>query len=213
MGYFFYRSYFMFLKTLWLTTCLISVILCNHDCLAETQSTPAKTKLVNFLVNLPSFEAKFSQRTLTPKGAALSFSPGKFSFDATHKFRLDYDKKYIPLLFVFDGQWLAQVDTSLNQVSYIHKDDVPLSTIFDKPKDLLKKNVHIHSTNKKGITTFTCKWENTPDIVVLKTDIPKKQLLGWELHTQDGSITEVNLSNHTPLHKDSKSLFIMPTKS
>ena len=85
-------------------------------CAAGLAQADAVQTLRDFVRDVKSGRADFTQTVTSPDGAKTKTSTGRFEFSRPNRFRFDYVKPY-PQFIVADGQQVWVHDPDLNQVS------------------------------------------------------------------------------------------------
>lgn len=83
---------------------------------AGAAQADAVDTLREFVREVKSARAQFTQTVVSPDGAKKKLSSGSFAFQRPDRFRFSYDKPY-PQLIVGDGQKVWLYDADLNQVT------------------------------------------------------------------------------------------------
>jgi outer membrane lipoprotein carrier protein len=96
------------MKRLWTAALLL--------CAAGLARADAVQTLRDFVRDVNSGRAVFTQTVTSPDGAKVKTSSGRFEFARPNRFRFDYLKPY-PQSIVADGQRVWVHDPDLNQVS------------------------------------------------------------------------------------------------
>ena len=123
--------------------------------LSLSAAESATDKLNQFVQNVVTFKAKFTQTVLDARGQVLEEAQGFFVLERPGKFRWDYDLPY-PQHIIADGQRIWFYDVDLEQVTVKSQ----LDALADTPASLLSG-------------------ETLPEEKYLLTDIPSEDGLLW----------------------------------
>jgi len=123
--------------------------------LSLSAAESATEKLNQFVQNVVTFKAKFTQTVLDARGQVLEEAQGFFVLERPGKFRWDYDLPY-PQHIIADGQRIWFYDVDLEQVTVKSQ----LDALADTPASLLSG-------------------ETLPEEKYLLTDIPSEDGLLW----------------------------------
>jgi len=100
--------------------------------LSLSAAESATEKLNQFVQNVVTFKAKFTQTVLDPRGQVLEEAQGFFILERPGKFRWDYDMPY-PQHIIADGERIWFYDVDLEQVTVKSQ----LEALADTPATLL----------------------------------------------------------------------------
>ncbi len=135
------------------TRCLFILMMgLSISVMAETSATE---KLNAFVKTVVTFQAKFSQTVIDPRGQVMEEAEGLFILERPGKFRWDYKQPY-PQYIVADGKNIWFYDVDLEQVSVKPQ----LEALADTPATLLSGDV-------------------LPEDKYLLTDLPSNDGLSW----------------------------------
>lgn len=137
----------------WMQFSLAIIVMTVSLSLSAAES--ATEKLNQFVQNVVTFKAKFTQTVLDSRGQVLEEAQGYFLLERPGKFRWDYDLPY-PQHIVADGQRIWFYDVDLEQVTVKSQ----LDALADTPATLLSGHT-------------------MPEDKYLLTDIPSEDGLLW----------------------------------
>jgi len=123
--------------------------------LSLSAAESATEKLNQFVQNVVTFKAKFSQTVLDPRGQVLEEAQGFFILERPGKFRWDYEEPY-PQHIIADGERIWFYDVDLEQVTVKSQ----LEALADTPATLLSG-------------------QTLPEDKYLLADIPSEDGLSW----------------------------------
>jgi|GEM_PF-1830178 len=171
----------------------------------------AKETLRKELENMPSFKARFFQDNNHRNGGQ---SAGVFFFSKNHKFKMIYKTGDTPYEFTFDGYWLAQDDTELKQISYIHKEDFPLAYLFDDPEAFISLVTYLKAReDQSGHRVYDIKAKDLQGAVSIFFNRKTGQLSGWQLKNEDNSTTYLVFKDYEKNPTVSDDFFALPNAS
>jgi len=137
----------------WVQTGFAVIVMTLSLSLSAAES--ATEKLNQFVQNVVTFKAKFSQTVLDARGQVLEEAQGFFVLERPGKFRWDYDLPY-PQHIIADGQRIWFYDVDLEQVTVKSQ----LDALADTPASLLSG-------------------KTLPEDKYLLTDLPSEDGLLW----------------------------------
>jgi len=114
----------------WMQFSLAIIVMTLSLSLSAAES--ATEKLNQFVQNVVTFKAKFTQTVLDPRGQVLEEAQGFFILERPGKFRWDYDMPY-PQHIIADGERIWFYDVDLEQVTVKSQ----LEALADTPATLL----------------------------------------------------------------------------
>ena len=94
---------------------ILPIIIC-----VLTSTQLQSSELTNYLNNLKTFQASFTQSVFSPSNKEKQKSSGLIAVKSPDKFYLEYKKPY-RLVYVADGKKLWSYDEDLEQSSLSHK--------------------------------------------------------------------------------------------
>ena len=156
------------------------------------------SELTNYLNNLHTFQANFSQNVFSSNNTEKQKSKGLIVVKSPNNFYLKYNEPY-NLTYVADGKKLWSYDEDLEQVVVKEQGDLLINTpamLLGNPKDLTKS----YRIEKTGITEgwlwfkLTPKKENT-NFETVSLAFENDKLKAMEMRDNFGQTTRLEFNN------------------
>ena len=173
------------------------------------------SELTNYLNNLNTFQAEFTQVVFTANNNEKQKSKGSIAVKSPDNFYLEYNKPY-KLIYVADGKKLWSYDEDLEQVVVKAQGTLLADTpamLLGNPKDLTKS----YRIDKAGITDGWLWFELTPKKVdsnfeTVSLAFENEQLIAMEMRDNFGQITRLEFNNvvKNPILAANKFIFTPP---
>jgi len=173
------------------------------------------SELTNYLNNLNTFQAEFTQVVFTANNNEKQKSKGSIAVKSPDNFYLEYNKPY-KLIYVADGKKLWSYDEDLEQVVVKAQGTLLADTpamLLGNPKDLTKS----YRIEKAGITDGWLWFELTPKKVdsnfeTVSLAFENEQLIAMEMRDNFGQITRLEFNNvvKNPILAANKFIFTPP---
>ena len=156
------------------------------------------SELTNYLNNLRTFKADFSQVVFTPNNEVKQKSLGVIAVSSPNKFYLKYNEPY-KLVYVADGKKLWSYDEDLEQVVVKEQGDILVNTpamLLGNTKDLTKS----YRIERTGILDGWLWFELTPkkdssNFETVGLAFEKDKLVAMEMRDNFGQITRLIFNN------------------
>jgi len=173
------------------------------------------SELTDYLNNLHTFKADFSQFVFSVSKKKQQKSQGTIIVKSPNKFYLEYSQPY-KTLYVADGQKLWSYDEDLEQVVVKEQGDLLVNTpamLLGNPKDLTQS----YNINNKGIIEGLLWFELTPkkdnsNFETVSLIFDGTELIAMEMRDNFGQVTRLGFSNveKNPSLEESQFEFIPP---
>jgi len=156
------------------------------------------SELTNYLNNLNTFQAEFTQTVFTANNNEKQKRKGLIAVKNTNKFYLEYNKPY-KLIYVADGKKLWSYDEDLEQVVVKEQGSLLVDTpamLLGNPKDLTRS----YRIERAGITDGWLWFELTPKKVdsnfeAVSLAFDNEQLIAMEMRDNFGQTTRLEFTN------------------
>lgn len=155
------------------------------------------SELTQYLNNLKTFQASFTQSVFSPNNKEKQKSSGLIAVKSPDKFYLEYKKPY-RLVYVADGQKLWSYDEDLEQVIVKPQGDLLINSpamLLGNPKDLTQS----YKIEKAGITDGWLWFELTPksennNFETVSLAFVEGELKAMEMNDNFGQVTRLKFS-------------------
>ena len=155
------------------------------------------SELTQYLNNLKTFQASFTQSVFSPNNKEKQKSSGLIAVKSPDKFYLEYKKPY-RLVYVADGQKLWSYDEDLEQVIVKPQGDLLINSpamLLGNPKDLTQS----YKIEKAGITEGWLWFELTPksennNFETVSLAFSEGELKAMEMSDNFGQVTRLKFS-------------------
>jgi len=156
------------------------------------------SELTNYLYNLNTFQADFTQTVFTANNNEKQKSKGLIAVKSPNKFYLEYNKPY-KLIYVADGNKLWSYDADLEQVVAKAQGSLLVDTpamLLGNPKDLTRS----YRIERAGITDGWLWFELTPKKVdsnfeAVSLAFDNEQLIAMEMRDNFGQTARLEFTN------------------
>ena len=168
------------------------------------------SELTQYLNNLKTFQASFTQSVFSPNNKEKQKSSGLIAVKSPDKFYLEYKEPY-RLIYVADGKKLWSYDEDLEQVIVKPQGDLLINSpamLLGNPKDLTRS----YKIEKAGITEGWLWFELTPksennNFETVSLAFVDGELKAMEMSDNFGQVTRLKFSKILKNPKLSKNRF------
>lgn len=171
--------------------------------------------LANYLNNLYTFKAGFTQSVFSPNNQKKQKSQGVIIVKSPNKFYLEYNSPY-KLLYVADGRKLWSYDEDLEQVVVKDQGNLLINTpamLLGNPKALANS----YNISKTGLVEGLLWFELTPkkddsNFETVSLAFEGKNLVAMEMRDNFGQVTRLNFNavNKNPELSNRQFKFVPP---
>ena len=155
------------------------------------------SELTQYLNNLKTFQASFTQSVFSPNNKEKQKSSGLIAVKSPDKFYLEYKEPY-RLIYVADGKKLWSYDEDLEQVIVKPQGDLLINSpamLLGNPKDLTRS----YKIEKAGITEGWLWFELTPksennNFETVSLAFSEGELKAMEMNDNFGQVTRLKFS-------------------
>lgn len=156
------------------------------------------SELTDYLVNLRTFQAQFTQTVFTANNDEKQKSLGTIAVKSPDNFYLEYNKPY-KLIYVADGKKLWSYDADLEQVVVKKQEGLLIDTpamLLGNPKDLTRS----YKIERAGLSDGWLWFELTPkkensNFEKVSLAFADKKLIAMEMQDNFGQTTRLEFNN------------------